>query len=155
MRTSCPVVLIVLLLVGAAIAAVVLLLGQDDDEPSTATTVADPSTSEATSQTTETSSEPTTEETSEDTSVVVDEADYIGRDVAEVERELQLLGLDVRLIEDANPGGETEGEVLSVNPSGDGGGGDAVDVHYWGARTTRDHPDHRDDAADRDDQHRD
>ncbi|MDZ5619322.1 PASTA domain-containing protein [Nocardioides sp. HM23] len=62
----------------------------------------------------------------------IDADDYIGRDVAEVERELQLLGLRPRLFEDANPGGETEDEVLSVNPAGELNEGDTVDVHYWG-----------------------
>ncbi|WP_322937505.1 serine/threonine-protein kinase [Nocardioides bizhenqiangii] len=134
-RNVLPIVLIVLLLVAAAIAAVVLLLGQDDDEPSSSNDDRSPSrrTSQATTATSETSeSEPTTPETSEDTAVFIDADDYIGRDVAEVERELQLLGLRPRLFEDANPGGETEDEVLSVNPAGELNEGDTVDVHYWG-----------------------
>lgn len=128
-------VLLVLLLVGAAVAAIVLLLGRDDGDPVSSdnpTTSSEPtrtrnsqtSSSEPTEQTTPTSTAPAT--------VFIDEGDYIGRDVAAVERELQLKNLEVRLFEDSNPGGEPEDIVTSVNPTGTLTEGDTVDVHYWG-----------------------
>ncbi len=132
-RSVLPAVLLVLLLVAAAVVLVVLLVGQDDEKP-TGDTRDTETTSEPTSPTTEKStSEPTTPTTTADEEVVVDADDYVGRDVADVERELQLKGLHTRLFEDPNPGGETEDEVVSVNPTGSLNVGDTVDVHYWGA----------------------
>jgi len=134
-RSALPAVLLVLLLVGAAIVVAALLLNQDDEEPTSndgpATTR---QTSKVTSATTQSSSsEPTTPTTTAAETVVVNADDYIGRDVADVERELQLEGLVVRLFEDENPGGETPDAVTSLNPTGELTVGDSIDVHYWGA----------------------
>ncbi|PWN02588.1 serine/threonine protein kinase [Nocardioides silvaticus] len=128
-------VLLVLVLVAAALAAVALLTGDDEDDPAADDRPSRTAsrTSEATTE--ETSSEPTSTAptTTAPEMVTIDESDYVGRPVSEVERELQLLGLAPRLIEDANPGDQDEDDVLSVNPTGELEVGSAVDVHYWGA----------------------
>ncbi len=132
-KSVLPAVLIVLLLVAAAIALVVFLLGQDDEEPTSDEGPTTRRTSEVTSATSETtSSEPTTPTTTVDETVIINAADYIGRDRFEVEAELQRLGLDPVLIEDTNPGDEEQDTVSSLQ-SGDYEVGDSIDVHYWGA----------------------
>jgi serine/threonine-protein kinase len=65
--------------------------------------------------------------------VQVDESDYVGRDVDEVEGELTDLGLRVRRDEQDNPGDEEEDSVTGVDPSGTLQEGDTVTVTYWGA----------------------
>ncbi|WP_183096234.1 PASTA domain-containing protein, partial [Nocardioides stalactiti] len=133
-RSPWPAVLLVLLLVAAAVAVVALVLGGEDD---TAPTTDDRTTSAPTDPTTPTSetsaTDPTTPTTTAPEPIEVVASDYVGRDVADVERELQLLGLQVRLFEDANPGDQAEDTVVSVNPTGTLQEGDTVDVHYWGA----------------------
>ena len=66
----------------------------------------------------------------------VNESDYVGRDVDEVEAELQDLGLKVRRDEQDNPGDEEEDSVESVDPSGTLQEGDTVTVSYWGPPPT-------------------
>ena len=122
------------LVVVAAIVAVVLLAGADEDEP-------DPPAAERSQPTTQpTEQEPSTpqeQESSppptEDNTVQVDESDYVGRDVDEVEDDLQDLGLSVRRDEQDNPGDEEEDSVEGVDPSGTLEEGDTVTVSYWGA----------------------
>ena len=62
----------------------------------------------------------------------MDESDYVGRDVDEVEGELKDLGLKVKKDEQDNPGDEEEDSVDGVNPSGTLEEGDTVTVTYWG-----------------------
>jgi tRNA A-37 threonylcarbamoyl transferase component Bud32 len=121
------------LLVVAAIVIVALLAGGDEDQPEPPAARQ----SEPTKQPTQT--EPTTPEQTqgsptptEDNTVQVDESDYVGRDVDEVEDELTDLGLQVRRDEQDNPGDEEEDSVEGVNPSGTLEEGDAVTVTYWG-----------------------
>jgi serine/threonine-protein kinase len=82
--------------------------------------------------------EPTTAPTTEPTvqTVTVDPADYVGRPVADVERELGDLGLVVTTQEVENTdGGETD-TVTAVEPSGELQEGDAVTVSYLGEPVT-------------------
>jgi eukaryotic-like serine/threonine-protein kinase len=76
----------------------------------------------------------------EDNTVQVDESDYVGRDVDEVEDELTDLGLQVRRDEQENPGDEEEDSVESVDPSGTLQEGDTVTVSYWGPPPTEETP---------------
>ncbi|GAW47905.1 MULTISPECIES: serine/threonine-protein kinase [unclassified Nocardioides] len=77
-------------------------------------------------------SEPTTSATTEDTTVVLDESDYLDRPVDDVARELGNLGLKVDKVRIDNPGGQIEGDVESVNPTGTVNKGDTITVSYWG-----------------------
>jgi eukaryotic-like serine/threonine-protein kinase len=129
-----PAVLLVLLLVAAAVVAAFLLLGgEDDEEPTADDTPSRTRSAQSTATTEPTTSAPTTPTTTAAEEITVNAGDYVGRDVADVERELQLLGLNVRLFEDANPGDQPEDIVTSVNPTGVLQENDTVDVHYWGA----------------------
>ena len=85
---------------------------------------------QATSAPTTPSSPATTQ--SEDTSVRIDENDYVGRPLADVERELGDLGLRVDKQRVDNPGDKIEGDVTGVNPTGTLQRGDTVTVSYWG-----------------------
>ena len=131
------------LLVVAGIVAVALLAGGDEDQP-------DPPAaqqSDQTTQPTEPEPDPTTPEQpqssptpTEDNTVQVDESDYVGRDVDEVEDELTDLGLNVRRDEQDNPGDEDEDTVDGVDPSGTLQEGDTVTVSYWGPPPTEEQP---------------
>jgi serine/threonine-protein kinase len=131
-----PWILLGLLLV-AAVVAVVLLAGADEDQP-------EPPAAERSQPTTQpTEQDPTTPEQqesspppTEDNTVEVDESDYVGRDVDDVEAELQDLGLNVRRDEQDNPGDEEEDSVEGVDPSGTLQEGDTVTVTYWGPPPT-------------------
>ncbi|KAA1420175.1 serine/threonine protein kinase [Nocardioides humilatus] len=131
-RSPWPAVLLVLLLVAVVVAIIAIMLTSGNDDPDdTGTTDVPTDTSSSTDESSPT--EPTTPTTSVDESVTIDAADYVGRDIDDVERELQLLGLEVRKFEDTNPGGQPEEIVSSVNPTGELQVGDTVDVHFWGA----------------------
>jgi serine/threonine-protein kinase len=80
----------------------------------------------------EPSDDPVVAPTSENGTVTVEEEDYIGRPVAEVRRALREAGLRVRTREVTNPGGETTGDVISVDPTGRLDTGDRVTVDFWG-----------------------
>jgi serine/threonine-protein kinase len=128
------IVVVVLLLIAAAVTAAVLLLGGDGEDP-VAEDTETPRRTRTTQQTspspTETT-EPTTPTTTAPETVEVNEREFIGRNVFQVEAELQRAGLNVRLFEDDNPGGETPEDVNDVSPTGTLTVGDTVDVHYWG-----------------------
>lgn len=128
------IVLLVLLLVAAAVAAAFLLLGNDDEpeseEPTRSPRTRTQQTTPTTEQTTPTT--PTTTATTEDTTVEVVASDYVGRNRFDVERDLQVLGLQVRFDEVENDGSQTEDQVSDVNPTGTLDVGDTVTVSYWG-----------------------
>ena len=69
---------------------------------------------------------------SQDTTIRIDEAQYLARPIADVERDLGNLGLRVQKEQVANPGDEIVGDVLSVNPTGALQPGDVVTVQFWG-----------------------
>jgi eukaryotic-like serine/threonine-protein kinase len=114
----------------AIVVLVVLLLtrGGDGSDPSDDRTSPTPSQS---STAPSTPSEPTTSATVDDT-VRLDEGDYVNRPLSDVERELTDLGLRVAKKRIDNPGGQIEGDVESVNPTGALQRGDTVTVTYWG-----------------------
>lgn len=115
-------VLIGVLLVAVAALAFVALTGGEDDQPTR-----EPSISPTPTPTQQPSQSPT-----QDRGVSIDEADYIGRPVAQVAAELRGLGFEVRTEEIANGGDERENAVAGVSPSGDLNQGDTVTVTYWG-----------------------
>ena len=129
----------------AGIVAVALLADSGEDQP-------DPPAATQSEQTSQPSQQPTQQPTTqasqptqqpsptEDNTVQVDESDYVGRDVDEVEAELQDLGLNVRRDEQTNPGDEEEDSVESVDPSGTLQEGDTVTVSYWGPPPTEQQP---------------
>ena len=127
-RSSSRVWLWVLLAVAAVVVVLLLLtqLGGDDGQGP-----GEPTPSEtAPSQTQEPSQEPTEEQVE---TVDVQAGDYVGRQVDDAAADLQGLGLSVQRSEVGNPGGENEGEVTSVNPTGTLQQGDSVTLEYYGA----------------------
>ena len=123
------------LLVAALIALVVVIAllaanGDDTTQPQTPPTGRSSSPSAPTSSASS-PSEPTTS-AAPDNTVEVDEGDYVGRDVKDVEKELKELGLQVETSELDNDGTQTENTVDSVDPSGTLEKGDTVTVSYWG-----------------------
>jgi serine/threonine protein kinase len=123
------VILGVLLLV-AMIVLVVLVITQsgNDPEPDDGLSQTPTQSSSAPSS----PSEPTTSATTEDTTVLLDESDYLDRPVDDVARELGNLGLKVDKVRVDNPGGQIEGDVEGVNPTGTVNKGDTITVRYWG-----------------------
>jgi serine/threonine-protein kinase len=132
---------VAVLLLGLLVAA--LVLGNDDEktpaqarpsEPrSSAPTTAAPTTAAPSSAATSappSSSAPTT--SAPPATVTIDENDYLGRDVKDVEKELKDLKLKVGTVEIDNPGTETEGAVAGVDPDGKLQEGDPVTVSYYG-----------------------
>jgi eukaryotic-like serine/threonine-protein kinase len=124
-------ILLALLVVAAIV--IVALLANGDEEPDPPATQRSQS-QQPSEQPTQSQPAPQTTEPSptEDTTVQVDESDYVGRDVGEVENELKDLGLQVKKDELDNPGDEEENTVESVDPSGTLQEGDTVTVSYWG-----------------------
>ncbi|MEZ0577566.1 serine/threonine protein kinase [Nocardioides sp. MH1] len=132
-RSVWPVVLLVLLLVAAAVAIIALVLSNGDDPAPSSTDTTRSTPTEKSSATEESSSsEPTTPTSTAPEAVQLDPDDYVGRDRFEVETELERAGLDVRFIEETNPGDQTEDIVSSLNPTGTVHVGDTIDVHFWG-----------------------
>jgi eukaryotic-like serine/threonine-protein kinase len=132
-RRRSPVWLWVLLALAVlAIVAVLIItqLNNASDQPTTPSTPTSTRTSQQSSPTKESSS-PSSPTTNAD-AVTIDSADYVGRDIKEVESELRDLGLRVAKERLDNPGDESENAVESVNPDGDLLKGDEVTVSYWG-----------------------
>ena len=123
-----PVVAVLLLALLALLVFLLLTQGGEDKTPApTPTRTPHPHRTSATPSATPSSTAP-----SEDTSVRVNEGDYVGRPLSDVQRELADLGLRVDSQQVDNPGGKIEGDVMSVNPSGALQKGDTVTVGYWG-----------------------
>ena len=136
-----PWILLGLLVVAAIVVVAVLANGEDPPESPTAGPTEQ--SSQPTQQPTTQESQPTQQPSptpTEDNTVQVDESDYVGRDVDEVEADLQDLGLNVRRDEQTNPGDEEEDSVEGVDPSGTLQEGDTVTVSYWGPPPTEQQP---------------
>ena len=132
-RPVWPAVLLVLLLVAAAIAIAAILLNSGDDTPTNEGGTTQSVPTEKSKPTKESSpTEATTPTSSAPEKIQLDPDDYVGRDRFDVEADLERIGLDVRFIEEDNPGGETEDIVSSINPTGAVDEGDTIDVHFWG-----------------------
>jgi len=130
----------------AGIVAVALLADSGEDQPDppaatqsepTSQPTQQPSTQPPSTQASQPTQQPSP---TEDNTVQVDESDYVGRDVDEVEADLQDLGLNVRRDEQTNPGDEEEDSVEGVDPSGTLQEGDTVTVSYWGPPPTEQQP---------------
>jgi len=130
----------------AGIVAVALLADSGEDQPDppaatqsepTSQPTQQPSTQPPSTQASQPTQQPSP---TEDNTVQVDESDYVGRDVDEVEADLQDLGLNVRRDEQTNPGDEQEDSVEGVDPSGTLQEGDTVTVSYWGPPPTEQPP---------------
>jgi serine/threonine-protein kinase len=128
------------LLAVVAVVALAIWLGTRDDEPAaseqpTSTPSPTPTQTESPSKTTQTPTEtgtPTETETPEPTTVEVDPADYIGRKVKDVEKELAELGLVPERVELENPGDQEKDLVTDVSPSGTLEEGSTVTITYYG-----------------------
>ncbi len=129
-RSTTPIVVAVLLLVALAVVITLLLVNGGDDEPSADPTRTVRPTSSA--PTSEPTSEPTTEEPTEDPTITLDEGDYVGRPVDDVEADLRGLGLRVQRDEQDNDDPANDGEVTGINPSGDVQPNDVITITYWG-----------------------
>jgi serine/threonine-protein kinase len=129
-----PWILLAVLVVAAIVVVALLANGDDDPRDAAPTRDSNPTNQPTTQEPASTPQQPTQEPSpTEDNSVQVDESDYVGRDVDEVEGELTDLGLRVRRDEQDNPGDEEEDSVTGVDPSGTLQEGDTVTVTYWGA----------------------
>lgn len=119
-RNPWPLVGVVVLVVALAVVLTLLLTGGDDEEPAATDT---PSTSSTPS------SEPTSQQTSAD-SVFVNESDFIGRSIDEVEDDLRQLDLEVQRNAQPNDDPDQDGIVTGVNPSGDVEPGETIVVTF-------------------------
>ena len=139
-RIPWPWILLALVVV-AAIIVVALLAGGEEEPTSQSNPTRDPKPSQATSPTQEestpppeTSAPPPEETTSQEPETFdIDEDDYLGRDVSDVEDELRSLGLEPTTEEVDNDGTEQEDTVASVSPTSGLQEGDQVVVEYYGA----------------------
>jgi len=124
---------LVVLLVAALVAAIVLVIvvathaGNNDDNSS----ATDTSTGAPTSSAPTTEDSPTKQTSSAPSEVLIDEADYLGRDVDVVAGELRDKGLEVDTQPVDNPGGKDADTVAAVHPDGRLDVGDTVTVDYY------------------------
>ncbi len=129
-RGPWAVVLMVLLL--AAVAGLILVLlttGGDDEQPQEQPTrEPSPTSSSAEPSATPTESEPPPAPAT----VTLQESDYTGRQVREVEADLRGQGLQVTLQELDNGGAQEPGVVESVTPTGTVQKDATITVSYWG-----------------------
>jgi serine/threonine protein kinase len=128
-RSTWLVVLLVLALVAAIILIIVVAThaNNGDDDPGVSdTTSSAPTSSAPTSQ--DTQSEQSSSAPAE---VLIDEADYLGRNVDEVAAELRDKGLKVDTQPVDNPGDEDADTVAAVHPDGRLVEGDTVTVDYY------------------------
>ena len=123
-RSVWPIVIAVVLVLALIAAVTALALSGDDDD----TAGDDTSTSEPT----RTRSSRPTETTPADTTVSVNEGDYVGRPVDEVEADLRDLGFEVQRDEQSNDDPSQNSLVNGVSPSGDVEEGSLITVSYWG-----------------------
>ena len=127
--------LLLALAVVAAVVALVWLAGGEDDpaqeprRPRATQSSQSPSPSETPTETPTES--PTESPTEEEDTFDLDEDDYVGRDVKDVESELKDLGLRVSKEKLENDGSHEENAVESVDPTSDLQEGDTVTVTYW------------------------
>jgi eukaryotic-like serine/threonine-protein kinase len=122
------VVLLVLALVAAVVLVAVLVAKANDGGGAPAAT--DTTTSAPTSPTT-TETTPTEQTTSAPAEVVIDENDYLGRDVDVVAQELRRKGLVVDTEPVDNPGDKKADTVSNVSPTTGLVEGDTVTVEYY------------------------
>ncbi|WP_432477882.1 serine/threonine protein kinase [Nocardioides sp. GXQ0305] len=140
-RNPWPWILLALLAVAAVVLIVLLTTGDDeptdnDNDPNrdrqpSQDASQDPSPTETT--TPETTPPPEETTSAEPETFDIDEGDYLGRDVDEVQGELSGLGLSPTTQEVENDGTQEENTVASVSPTSGLQEGDEVVVEYYGA----------------------
>jgi serine/threonine-protein kinase len=108
---------------------IIWLLLRGGEQPASDTPPTTPTTHHPTAST---PTRPTSAPTTASDLVTVDPADYIGRDIHQVQPELSDLGLNVQLDEVPNDGSHTTNTVSGVNPYGQLHQGQLVTVHYYG-----------------------
>ena len=126
---------LIVLLVLALVAAIILIIvaatrGDNGDDPGSGPT-SDTTSSGPTSSAPTTKDTQTEESSSAPAEVLIDEADYLGRDVDEVAAELKAKGLKVKTQPVDNPGDEDADTVAAVHPDGRLDEGDTVTVDYY------------------------
>ena len=131
-----PWILLALVVIAAII--VIALLASGDEEPTSDETPrrdrqSQSATPEETTSPAETSPPPEETTSAEPETFDIDEGDYVGRDVKEVEAELKDLGLKPQKEEVDNDGTHEEDTVASVSPTSGLQEGDTVVVEYYGA----------------------
>jgi serine/threonine protein kinase len=131
------IVLAVVLLVAVVALAAIALTGGDDETPTDEPTRQQGTRTQQSPTEEPTTEPPTTEPTEETTSAEpetfsIEEGDYVGRDVKDVESELRALGLKVSKEKLDNDGTQEENSVASVSPTEDLSEGDTVTVQYYG-----------------------
>jgi len=132
-RRSIPWLWILLALAVLAAILVLWLVAGGDDDPVDDTPRDRPTQSAPPSETAPETTPPPEETTSEEPETFdIDEGDYVGRDVKEVEGELKDLGLKPTTEEVDNDGTQEENTVASVSPTSDLVEGDEVVVQYYG-----------------------
>ncbi len=128
------------LAVAAAIVALIVIAATGDDEtdprdrqtpPFSATDSPSETPPESTTETADQTPEETASET-EAEAFEIDQDDYVGRDVKEVEDELKALGLKVQRQRLDNDGTHENDTVESVSPTSGLQEGDTVVVEHWG-----------------------
>jgi serine/threonine protein kinase len=129
--------LLLALAVAAAVVALIWVASQGDDPDQQTEEPRQPQSSaqDSPSETVEESPTETPEETPTDTEAEtfdIDESDYVGRDVKDVEGELKALGLKVQKEKLDNDGTHEDDTVESVDPTTDLQEGDTVVVQHWG-----------------------
>jgi eukaryotic-like serine/threonine-protein kinase len=129
-RRSWLVVLLVLALVAAIVLVIAVIVkasgGGDEPISQGGVTRSAPTTSAPTTEDT-----PTKESSSAPATVLIDESDYLGRDVDEVAAELRDKGLEVKTQPVDNPDGKDADTVAAVHPDGRLQEGDTVTVDYY------------------------
>jgi serine/threonine protein kinase len=125
------------LAVAAAIVTLIWVASQGDDADEQTPEPRQPQSSaqESPSETVEETPTETPEETPEETvaeTFDLDEGDYVGRDVKDVEGELKALGLKVQKEKLENDGTHEDDTVESVDPTTGLQEGDTVVVQHWG-----------------------
>jgi eukaryotic-like serine/threonine-protein kinase len=129
------------LAVAAAIVTLIVIAamgGDDENDPrdprsprSSATDSPDETPAESPTDTADQTPEESPTETQAET-FDINEGDYVGRDVKEVEDELRALGLKVQRQRLENDGTHEDDTVESVSPTSDLQEGDTVVVEHWG-----------------------
>ncbi|QZY29180.1 protein kinase domain-containing protein [Nocardioides coralli] len=114
-----------------ALVAVALAAGDDEEPGQEPRQPRRTQTTEPTEATEPTSEAPPTETATEPETFDIDESDYVGRDVKDVEQELKDLGLKVEKEKLDNDGSQEDDTVESVDPTSGLQEGDTVTVRYW------------------------
>ena len=118
-----PLVLIVVLLLAIAGGLFALLTSGDGDDDPVVTSTSTPTRTRQPSTPPPTSADPET--------VFVNEGDFVGQPIDEVEAALSGLGLGVERNAESNDDPSLDGIVTAVNPSGDVAPGELITVTYY------------------------